>query len=195
VRIARLLNRTMHLSERELVAAWIGGASPAHLRTCAACGARLEELAARFETVRAEAEAEADAAFPPERLAAQRESILKRIEQVDRGVRLIAFPSSGRPPAPAARRLPAGLATAAAAAGLVVGLLAGQIVRLPLDPLWSDRAASHPAETIDRSAHNGGSVDALLLEIEFALETPNVAELHAMDALTPRIRDLAENYR
>jgi hypothetical protein len=71
----------------------------------------------------------ADTAFPAERLAAQHRQILRRLAQLDQPKRIIAFPNSYRLGNATAvgRRVALGWVGAAAAAGIVVGLLGGRI--------------------------------------------------------------------
>jgi hypothetical protein len=131
-------NQRKHVREHVLANAAIqlmNGDSPeltpsaqAHLERCDACAARLDELRDIMSTEREDAIAAADAAFPEERLRAQRTSILARLEQARAGSRVLHFPTvaatrtwmAGRN-RPAMRWL-----AGAAAAGLLVGLGAGQ---------------------------------------------------------------------
>ena len=83
-----------------------------------------------MSTEREDAMAAADAAFPESRLRAQRSSILARLEQARAGSRVLDFPTvpatrtwMARRDRPAMRWL-----AGAAAAGLLVGLGAGQAV-------------------------------------------------------------------
>ena len=75
-----------------------GGARPAsvpsHLDRCDICAeraVRARPVARRRRERRASTTA--DAAFPPERLAAQQAQILRRLEQLDQPARVIAFPA------------------------------------------------------------------------------------------------------
>ncbi len=180
-------------------------AEAAHLVTCHECTARYEALCSWLQTVRDEAVEEADAAFPPERLAAQQALILRRLEAAERPARIIAFPKFAQPlshrPSAAHRWI-----TVAAAAGLVIGVALGQ---------WMDlrhRFAPRPARTADAvvtsSAPVAASADmrmqtasavsdeAFLFELETSLSMhPSVAPLRALDTLTPRSRDFLEPSR
>jgi hypothetical protein len=132
-------NQRKHVREHVLADAAIqllNGETPAltptvqaHLDRCDRCAARLDELREIMALERQDASAAADAAFPEARLRAQRTSILARLEQARAGSRVLHFPTfpatrtwmsqRNRP----AMRWIAG----AAAAGLLVGLGAGQL--------------------------------------------------------------------
>ena len=81
MRLVDTLFRSGHLSDQGLVEAWQTGNRPAHLDQCELCLDRTVELTRWLDEVRHIAVAEADAAFPPERLAAQQAQILRRLEQ------------------------------------------------------------------------------------------------------------------
>jgi len=193
----------MHPSEDDLLALAAGiehaaaGAPAAdadHVRACAPCSLRVQVLQAWLQDMEVSAVAEADAAFPPARLAAQRAEIMRRLESTP-SVRVLPFPAATPPPAASVLH-PRRWVAAAAAAGLVVGLLTGRLlweqgpdrtpdrVRAaavataprPTDAPRIERALSHPADEV------------FLSEIELALQSPRIRELQAIDALTPRIR-------
>jgi hypothetical protein len=90
---------------------------------------------------------------------------------------------------------------AAAAAGLVVGIAAGQLLDLrdalggPTRPFAEQR----PAEAVPTVANIQPAVvtslqsdEAFLSELEDASLSPRVPELAALDAFTPRLRDISE---
>jgi hypothetical protein len=131
-------NQRKHVREHVLANAAIqmmNGESPeltpsaqAHLERCDRCAARLGELRDLMSAEREDAIAAADAAFPESRLRTQRVSILQRLEQARAGSRVLHFPTfpatrtwMARRDRPAMRWL-----AGAAAAGLLVGLGAGQ---------------------------------------------------------------------
>ena len=133
-------NQRKHVREHVLANAamqLMNGESPeltpsaqTHLERCDRCAARLDELRDIMSTEREDAIAAADAAFPESRLRAQRTSILARLEQARAGSRVLHFPTfpatrswMARRDRPAMRWL-----AGAAAAGLLVGLGAGQAV-------------------------------------------------------------------
>lgn len=189
-----------HLSEREMMAAWQEGRLSAHLDACVACQDRYVELLSFLDGQRQVALDAADDAFTPDRLAAQKSQVLRRIENLARPVRVLAFPRPRRV-APSVNRAGRRWVAVAAAAGLIVGLAAGLAVNV--HPFGSDfvqrnvftraaiaRAESTPgrAQTVpDRFVTD----EAFLTELEAALDGPRVEELAALDALTPRVREVA----
>ena len=98
VRLIDIVFRQGHLSERALIEAIVArrssrtisiGATSAPSAPC--------ELARWMDDVQTDAAELADAVFTPERLAAQQEQILRRLEQLDHPARVIAFPAASRP--------------------------------------------------------------------------------------------------
>jgi hypothetical protein len=147
-------------------------------------------LAASLETLRDEAITEADAAFTPERLAAQRAHILRRLENADRPARVLPFPLAHRTTPvrqPTARRWIA----AAAAAGLFVGAIAGKFI----DPWAVGRGAGRPQVVSQGqpalSALPDWSEEDFLLDVELALERPVIDGLETIDAMTPVVQTVA----
>jgi hypothetical protein len=167
-----------------------------HLADCAQCRARFDDLSAWLTGLRDEANAEADDAFPPERLAIQQAQILRRLEALDRPARVIAFPRFAQPTV-AVRRGPQRWVAAGLAAGVIVGLAAGQL--LDVSRAIQRRQTQQPsAPTVARLSQGQGSVqpisasadDAFLYDVEAASTAPGVEALQALDALTPRVRDV-----
>ena len=178
-----------------------------HLTDCDKCGGRYAELARFMESMSAEAAAESDAIFTPDRLRAQRQQIARKLEHLGHPARVISFPhraaghhvgvSSPRP----ARRWIA----AAAAAGLFVGVGTGlfldwdrapgrrgsgvfarQTVLTSTDGPQGRRAGPLEIALPDRWAED----KAFLSELELAGERPRIRELSAVDALTPHVREI-----
>jgi hypothetical protein len=159
-----------------------------------------------LEGLRTEAIGDADAAFPAERLAAQQAQILRRLEAAGRPARVIAFPKFTRPlsarPSVAHRWI-----TAAAAAGLVIGVALGQSLdlrhRFAVHPsVVSDEVAvSLPApiaqpEMVLQTTTRTISDEALLSELDASLSMhPAVEPLRAIDTITPRSRDFLDQSR
>jgi anti-sigma factor RsiW len=202
-------NQRKHVREHVLADAAIhlmNGESPAltpsaqaHLERCDRCAARLDELRELMSIEREDAIAVADTAFPESRLRAQRKSILARLEQARAGSRVLHFPTfpatrtwmtqRNRP----AMRWLAG----AAAAGLLVGLGAGQLaftghqVRFhsTSTPAASASANWTPARwrsTPETAAPHieqlaPGSEEAFLSDMELVLNKRRNAALRALD--------------
>ena len=179
-----------HLSDDRLIEACttepLGSREREHLQRCPECATRQSDLVGLLEDVAVAAESEADAAFPPERLARQQARILARVAQDGRPARVISFPGYGHEagymPARPAVRWVAG----AAAAGLVIGLVAGHMsrdfsvrVRAAVPRL---DATSGPMRTVNAAF----AEEELLGQIELAVSSSSGSALGALNAMTPR---------
>jgi hypothetical protein len=196
------LNR--HLDDAALAEIWSDAAltpgerpAHAHLDACASCRVRYTALDEWLQGIGSVARAEADEAFPAERLAAQQSQILRRIEALERPARIIVFPKHTRPAIgerTGARRWVA----AAAAAGLVVGIAAGQLLDLRdalgrRDQRFAQQRPLEPTLSANIQPVNLASLqsdEAFLQDLEEAATSPRVPELAALDAFTPRLRDI-----
>ncbi len=124
-----------HLDDDVLAEIWSAAASEGrtathpHLTSCAHCRSRYAAFTQWLDDVSVDARAEADDAFSVERLAAQQAGIARRLEALDRPARVIAFPRHTRPATTSQHFTRRWIATSAAA-GLVIGLAAGQILDL-----------------------------------------------------------------
>lgn len=189
-----------HLTDERLLAMWEGGGAHPHLDGCAACRTRIDELRAFLDAARVDLVDEADAVFTPESLATQRASILRRLEKVTHPARVITFPAMRRtvPGVPLVARRWVALA---AAAGLLVGLVAGMAVDFRAGrPTLAPAPPPVPLTEVARSRVMPGvgrqtgiapaplSDEAFLRELESAADRPRVEELQALDALTPHVR-------
>ena len=145
---------------------------------------------AALEAYRAAACAEADAHFDDRALETQRHKILAKLAHLGHPARVIRFPKAGTMESPASgvnRRW----ISVAAAAGLIIGLLGGQLVNLV--PQSNSRRLSPMATSIAPSAPSGPTFvpvsaaidDGLLGEVEMAMEMRSAAELRALDDFTP----------
>lgn len=194
------LNR--HLDDAGLAAIWtegaLAGSQPAHphLAACGECRARLAAYRQWLDGLKADARAEADEAFPAERLAAQQAQVFRRLEAAERPARVIAFPKftrRGTSQASSASRWVA----AAAAAGLIVGVGVGQL--MDFRPALSRTAvptsqarlteAHRPAERPEaavRTVTAPAGDEAFLSDLDASLRRAAVDELRALDEFTPR---------
>jgi hypothetical protein len=129
VRLADVLFRGGHLSDQALVEVCMTGVRPAHVDRCDLCADRAVDLGRWLDDVRVTGVAIADAAFPAERLAAQQSQILRKLEQLDQPSRVIAFPRHSRldERQSIGRRVAPVWIGVGAAAGLVVGVIGGQM--------------------------------------------------------------------
>jgi hypothetical protein len=141
--------------------------------------------------------AEADAAFPDERLNRQHARILQRVDQEGRPGRVIAFPASQhRMPRSLLQTSPSTRWIAAAAAiAFVAGVAAGQYLPTefrftPAAPLAAARPTTAEATgtTLRASVPLVPSDDEFLGELEIAAQNGPAALRH-LDAMTPRAWD------
>ena len=148
----------------------------------------LDEHAA-LEAYRAAACAEADGHFDDAALDAQRHKILARLAHLGHPARVIRFPK-----APQGEVQGAGVnrrwISVAAAAGLIIGLLGGQLVHiLPqqtrrLAPMATSIAPSAPASLPTFVPASVPVDDGLLGEIEVMMQARTANELRALDEFT-----------
>ena len=147
-------------------------------------------LEASLEQYRVAACAEADAHFDERALETQRHKILARLAHIGHPAKVIRFPKAR------AAELPTGgvnrrWISIAAAAGLIIGLLGGQLVHLLPQPSRRPAASSTVATTTPKAPSpyvqvSSASVDDRLLdEIEVAMEVRSASALRALDAITP----------
>ena len=201
---ARLTARR-HLTETELLATCQEGGHPAHLDECQACRTRHAEVAAFLEAAGNDAARAADEVFTPERLDAQAAHVRRRLENLSRPVRVLTFPAPRRT-TPMVGRAGRRWVAMAAAAGLLIGLAAGLTVNfhpfgsnfLPRATLAhnaanrtapSARTATLPGARATAERRQGD--EAFLSEADSAFGSPHVEELQAIDAMTPRVREIA----
>ena len=146
---------------------------------------------AALEAYRAAAQAEADAHFDDRALETQRHKILARLAHLGHTAKVIRFPLAAHVEAPVAgvnRRW----ISVAAAAGLIVGLLGGQIVHLVPQP--TRRLAPMGSSMAPSASSMTGYVparmiipqdDGLLGEVDLAVQVRSANELRTLDELTP----------
>jgi hypothetical protein len=183
-----LVLRGGHLSDRALVDVCMTGERPAHMDRCDICAERAIGFGRWLDDVRALGEANIDAVFPAERLAAQQAQIMRRLEQLDQPARVIAFPRHLRLDGQAehGHRVAAGWVAVAAAAGLVLGIVGSQV---------SARFASPPAAKT-ATAQMTASVPATVVDAAHVAEMNRIdqenadrqylGDLSRLDLITPR---------
>lgn len=145
---------------------------------------------AALEVYRVAAHAEADGHFDDRALDVQRHQILARLANLGHSAKVIPFPVTSHVEAPVAgvnRRW----ISVAAAAGLIIGLLGGQIVHLV--PQQTRRLAPMAAAIAPGAATASGYVparvsipqdDGLLGEVDLAVQFRTASELRALDEFT-----------
>jgi hypothetical protein len=194
-----------HLDDAAFVEIWsasVEGNEPTdhiHLSECQECHSRYTAFVGWLDRIHDDARAEADEAFPVEKLAVQQAQVMRRLEALERPARVIAFPKFARPVVTAQSHAQRWVA-AAAAAGLVIGLAAGQLVDIR-DALGGGRRVMAPAAPTQTARANvqlpAPAVTPISAtsvsdeQIFFGDEDPGVrlTELRLMDDITPRVRD------
>lgn len=176
-----------------------------HVAGCSSCATRLADLTREFDQLRDAAWQEADAVFDDAALESQRGRILARLAHLGHAARVLRFPGRTRevamPVSPIGRRW----LSIAAAAGLLIGLVAGQLIHfVPWDTRLHRTAP--PAQTVGTPARgSAGPIlvqassnlpaatdEELLDEIDEAMQLRRAATLRALDAFTPRVGDTVE---
>ena len=187
-----------HLSEERLIEVCLESAPESrereHLEICVECGHRRAEIARLLTDLRDAAVADADAAFPAERLARQQARILQQLEHEGRPARIIAFPAHGAEPSVLRTRPAMRWIAGAAAAGLVIGLLAGHLAHdfsITRPAFRSQRAVvaarQAPAAPTLRAVATTISEEEFLGQLELAIEGTGGTALRPLDDLTPRV--------
>lgn len=145
---------------------------------------------ASLEKYRAAACAEADAHFDDGALETQRHKILARLAHLGQPAKVIRFPKAPQGDLPIGgvnRRW----ISVAAAAGLIIGLLGGQLVHLMPQPtrrLAPMATSSAPSAAVSSPGFVPVSVpvdDGFLDEIELVMQVRSASELRALDEFTP----------
>jgi hypothetical protein len=171
----------------------------AHVSRCDSCAAELARLTSEADGLRGVAFQQADEVFDEAMLDAQRTRILDRLAHLGQAARVLHFPTRPRdaamPVSTASRRW----ISVAAAAGLIIGLVAGQMLhfiptsRVDRDPGTLVQSAARPSGPVLVPAAFSGpllSDDELLDEVEAAVQLRRAQSLQALDALTPTAADL-----
>ena len=156
-----------HLTEDRLLALALGtpnesartaAATACHLRACRWCESRLSALTTLLETIPEVTDAGFKDVFTPQRLQAQRARIGRRLARLVGTVepaRVLTSPFFGRP----LRRLdfhPNRWLAAAAAAGLLLGVITGQLLDDRLTATQTETAVS--AAVVDAAPQSGATL-------------------------------------
>jgi len=190
VRLIDNVFRQGHLSERVLIDAVVAGERPRHLDQCDLCAERAVALARWMDEMQTDAADAADDLFTPERLQAQQQQVMRRLEQLDQPARVIAFPAASRADANGStgRRVAVSWVGLAAAAGLVIGVISGQVsARLTYQTVVAPvSAAVTPSADAPLAADAAaGPVNSSVLDDPYEnLEVPSLA---ALNNVMPRL--------
>jgi hypothetical protein len=148
------------------------------------------EAAMEIAAYRAAASAEADAYFDDRALETQRHKILARLAHLGQPAKVIRFPKGqlGDVQAPPVNRR---WISVAAAAGLLIGILGGELMHLlpaqsrRISPVASTSMAPvNPAGGVGYIAVSAPIDDGLLGEIELVMQARTANELRALDEFT-----------
>jgi hypothetical protein len=156
-------------------------------------------LTAPLERLRQDAASEADEVFTPARLGRQKSSILARLEGTAAAQKVVPFPTaSARMNRSMILRRPlVRWVAAGAAAGLLIGVMAGRLLEFgttrSTPPTSVVRAASPavPVSIVTVSDSPSAPVfdeELVLSEIDEAVHMQRIAALSALDEMTPTIR-------
>ncbi len=175
----------------------------AHISACEPCAFELARLTAAADDAREAACAEADRFFDDALLESQRGRILDRLAHLGQAARVLRFPARTREVAMPVSTNGRRWVSVSAAAGLILGLVAGQLVHFVP---WTTTGERDPGTTVVQSTRPSGpgivatasvatpmlSDDELLDEIESAVQLRRANSLRALDALTPTANDFLE---
>jgi hypothetical protein len=195
-----------HLSDDKFADIWsaaVAGGEPVadpHLASCAQCRSRYDEFTDWLERIHDDARTDADEAFPAERLAAQQAQVMRRLEALERPARIITFPRFSRPVTSTQGHMQRWVA-ASAAAGLVIGLAAGQFfdIRHAFTPLQTQPTTqtarlvpSQPAgvPSVVPVSRSSVSDEALFFGADPARTSVRLSMLRSIDDITPSARDI-----
>ena len=187
-----MISADWHPDDERLLTRYLEGADPsvdAHVAWCRSCARRLSETGVALDLWHEAAASEAAEAFDGPRLLAQRRAVQQRLGAA-LPARVLPFPASaGQPPATWLIR--------AAAAVLLVALTGAGMARLLQMPDPAPRSAlrAPSRETAPARLVRDVAPDAALEDIELALMQPRTAELRALDAFTPHVRDISVTLR
>jgi hypothetical protein len=199
--------RARHITDDRLVESYYAGRHGEtidpriadHVAACRACGDRFADVARVLDDVRTEGTAESDAMFTADRLRAQWQQVLRRLEHAGRPARVIAFPRQAAGRVAAVPRTASRWVAAAAAAGLFVGVAVGASYQWETHTRpRADRGRLTAAARLTPVATRGmepasvAADDAFLSELDAALQRPRTRALIAYDALTPHVREVRD---
>lgn len=182
-----MISAEWHPDDERLLMRYVEGPDPSverHLTWCVSCRRRLAEVSGELDALYDAAADASEDVFDAERLDRQRRAIQQRLGAAV-PARVLAFPSSsgGGGYVPFLRVAAAALLVATCGAGLVrVAQMSesGSVVGI--------HTVAAQSVSIARLARDVPS-DTVLEDIEMALAHPRTAELRALDALTPHVRD------
>jgi hypothetical protein len=182
------------MSDQEFARLWTTGGGHPHLDACADCRGRYDAFENWLLGIGDSLRAEADEAFPADRLALQQTQIARRLETLERPARVIVFPKAARAVISGNSHVRRWV-TVAAAASLIAGFGLGQV--MPLRTMVRQQGAVTPSHFTAPVAASraveltpeptSSRTDEDLLSDDFA--SSRVRNLSALDDMTPHARD------
>jgi hypothetical protein len=182
-----------------------------HLADCSECGSKFTDLSQFMDTLRSDAEAEADEWFPAEWRRRQQQHIAARLDHLGHMARVISFPArSGDETGRVTSRVAPRWVAAAAAAGLFVGMALGNHYDLgrtlafghgaPTAVSNQARVSASPAvlpaaPEPAKPAPAGLDDDAFLSELELSVDSLQAHELMPFYAFTPSVIEASAQLR
>jgi hypothetical protein len=179
---------------------WTTGGGHPHLEGCATCRARYQDFEQWVVGIGDELRADADDAFPAERLAAQQSQVARRLETLERPARVIAFPKAARAVISGHSHVRRWVSVGVAA-GLIAGIGIDQALSFrhatPVVLVQQQLATNHkltgpmaaPAGAKMQPASFTSDDDELLSD---TFSRPRISTLNALDDMTPRARQLGD---
>lgn len=193
-----------HLTDRDFARLWAVGGGHPHLDGCAQCRARFEAFDQWVLGIGDDMRAEADDAFPMDRLAAQQAQIARRLEAMAQPARVLTFPKAARAVISGHSHVRRWV-TVAAAAGLIAGVGLGQVLDTYRSLDRSTRAAksgAHLTAAASGARANASVIPAprpreedLLSDADTFLRARVSSALLPLDDMTPHARDLMDRPR
>ena len=206
--------RSAHLTEENVLSYLHPSSVPnaredavrAHLVRCESCTRDVEALEGFLANLSKVTEAGTSERISAHRLEKQKNRILNRIRRaVEPGHRgsVLRFPALTRPAFLTVRRVGPWL-SAAATAGLLLGVAVGQWMHLHPEPTATTSRLSEATRTVTTAspianqrtalielplAMTSTSEDGFLDELDQILSNPSILELTPLDEITPRIRE------
>jgi len=179
-----------HLSDDQLMEAYVLAGEDAHLIVCRQCKARFDDLVRALQQVREDAIREADSVFTSEQLHEQRDRIMRRLERHGHPAEVVMFPQRAASQAAVqrvlgpARRWVAAAAAAGLAAGLFLGFAMDRRHYAAIDEAMQRSASRAAATAWNATAIKDTRDDQFFSEIDDALMGSRAVELRAIDAMT-----------
>jgi hypothetical protein len=179
-----VISAEWHPDDERLLTRYVEGADAAvdrHVTWCVSCRRRLADVSADLEAMYTGAAADAGDTFGAERLAAQRRAVQQRL-----GAAVPARVLPFRDAETGSRYRPF---MHVAAAALLVAVSGAGLVRIAQQADPGAVVGIHTSVVPGSRLARDVAADPMLEDIEVALAQPRTAELRALDALTPSVRD------